>query len=495
MSGWPILSLLIFLPVTGIAFLALAGGSEEARNRNSRNVSLWTALANLVLALGLAFSYDAGTGGFQFVERHAWILDYGISYHLGVDGLAVVFVVLTALLIPICIVASWHSVKERVVSWMAVFLALESLMIGVFVARDAILFYVFFEAILIPMFFVIGIWGGEHRVHAAFKFVLYTLAGSVLFLIAVLALATMTGTTDMTRIAEADIPLEVQRWLWVAMFASFAVKIPMWPLHTWLPDAHVQAPTAGSVILAGVLLKLGAYGFLRFSLPMLPEASLEFTPLIYTLSAVAIVYASLVALMQDDMKRLIAYSSIAHMGIVTLGLFTADVGAVSGAITQMLSHGLVSAALFLLVGVVYDRRHSRAIADYGGLVERMPRYAVFFMLFALAAAGLPGTSGFVGEFLVIVGVFPASFLFATIAASGMVLSAAYMLWLYWRVVLGRLENEKLETIGDLGTREMTMFVPLAILVIWIGFLPGFVLRLIEPAAAGIVTALGGTPGS
>lgn len=486
MTGWPVLSMLVFLPLAGIAFLALAGGRDEERARNARNVALWTALANLLLAVLLAAAFDPARPGFQFVERYPWILDYGIAYHLGVDGVSVLFILLTTLLVPICIVASWNTVRERAVAWMVAFLALEALMIGVFVARDAILFYVFFEGILIPMFLVIGIWGGERRVHAAFKFVLYTLAGSVLFLIAVLALADHADTTDMGRLAAADIPLELQRWLWVAMFASFAVKVPMWPLHTWLPDAHVQAPTAGSVILAGILLKLGAYGFLRFSLPMLPEASAEFAPFVYVLSAVAIVYTSLVALMQDDMKRLIAYSSIAHMGIVTLGLFTADVRAVSGAVVQMLSHGLVSAALFLVVGVVYDRRHTRRISDYGGLAERMPRYAALFMLFALAAVGLPGTSGFVGEFLVIVGVFPKSVLFAAFAASGMVLSAAYMLWLYRRVMFGRLEKEGLATIGDVDLRETAMFAPLALLVLWLGILPGFALRLAGPAAEEVV---------
>lgn len=489
MTDWPVLSLLVLLPLAGIAFLALAGGEEEERARNARNVALWTTLANLALAAVLAASFDPARPGFQFVERYPWILDYGIAYHLGVDGVSVLFILLTALLVPICIVASWRTVRERAVAWMVAFLALESLMIGVFAARDAILFYVFFEGILIPMFLVIGIWGGERRVHAAFKFVLYTLAGSVLFLIAVLALAQHAETTDMGRLAAADIPPALQRWLWVAMFASFAVKVPMWPLHTWLPDAHVQAPTAGSVILAGILLKLGAYGFLRFSLPMLPDASAEFAPFIHVLSAAAIVYASLVALMQDDMKRLIAYSSIAHMGVVTLGLFTADARAVSGAVVQMLSHGLVSAALFLVVGVVYDRRRTRRIADYGGLVERMPRYAALFMLFALAAAGLPGTSGFVGEFLVIVGVFPHSVLFAAFVAAGMVLSAAYMLWLYRRVVFGRLEKEDLASIRDLDARETAMFAPLAVLVLALGILPGFALRLAGPPAAAVADTL------
>ncbi len=487
MSTWPILSLLVFVPVAGIAFLVLTGGSDAQYARNARDVSLWTSLANLALAIVLATQFDPAKPGFQFVEYAAWLPELGLAYHLGVDGISVLFILLTTLLVPICIVASWTTVVERVRSWMVAFLALEALMIGVFVARDALLFYVFFEAILIPMFLIIGIWGGERRVHAAFKFVLYTLAGSVLFLVAILALAGMAGTTDMGLLAETAIPAHVQRWIWIAMFASFAVKVPMWPLHTWLPDAHVQAPTAGSVILAGVLLKLGGYGFIRFSLPILPDASAEFVPFVYVLSAVAIVYTSLVALMQRDMKRLIAYSSVAHMGIVTLGLFTASARAIAGAIVQMLSHGLVSAALFLVVGVVYDRRHSREISDYGGLVHSMPRYAVLFMLFALAAVGLPATSGFVGEFLVIVGVFPFSPVFAACAAAGMVLSAAYMLWLYRRVVFGEVPSGA--ALSDLDRRETGMFVPLAVLVLWLGIQPDFVFQLIEGPAADLAAEL------
>ncbi len=487
MSTWPILSLLVFLPVAGIAFLALTAGAGDQNDRNARDVTLWTSLANLALAVVLAVRFDPESAGFQFVEHYMWLPELGVAYHVGVDGISVLFILLTTLLVPVCIVASWNTVTERVRSWMVSFLALETLMIGVFVARDALLFYVFFEAILIPMFLIIGIWGGERRVHAAFKFVLYTLTGSVLFLIGILALVGMAGTTDMGDLAEIPISVDAQRWIWLAMFASFAVKVPMWPFHTWLPDAHVQAPTAGSVILAGVLLKLGGYGFLRFSLPMLPAASAEFAPLVYVLSGVAIIYTSLVALMQQDMKRLIAYSSVAHMGIVTLGLFTASARAISGAIVQMLSHGLVSAALFLVVGVVYDRRHSRAIVDYGGLVHSMPRYAVLFMLFALAAVGLPGTSGFVGEFLVIVGVFPVSVLFAACAAAGMVLSAAYMLWLYRRVVFGGVPAGP--GLDDLSDRETGMFVPLAVLVLWLGIQPDFVFQLVEGPSAELAARL------
>ncbi|MCY3855950.1 MAG: NADH-quinone oxidoreductase subunit M [Rhodospirillales bacterium] len=487
MSTWPILSLLVFLPVAGIAFLALTGRGGAENDRNARDVTLWTSLANLALAIVLAVRFDPGKDGFQFVEHAAWLPELGVAYHVGVDGISVLFILLTTLLVPICIVASWTTVVERVRSWMVAFLAMEALMIGVFVARDALLFYVFFEAILIPMFLIIGIWGGERRVHAAFKFVLYTLAGSVLFLIAILTLASLAGSTDMDLLEHTPIAIDAQRWIWIAMFASFAVKVPMWPLHTWLPDAHVQAPTAGSVILAGVLLKLGGYGFIRFSLPMLPAASAEFMPLVYVLSAVAILYTSLVALMQRDMKRLIAYSSVAHMGVVTLGLFTASARAISGAIVQMLSHGLVSAALFLVVGVVYDRRHSREIADYGGLVHSMPRYAVLFMLFALAAVGLPATSGFVGEFLVIVGVFPVSAVFAACAAAGMVLSAAYMLWLYRRVVFGGVPAGP--PLPDLDRRETGMFLPLAILVLLLGIQPDFVFQLIEGPSAELAARL------
>ncbi len=484
MSTWPILSLLVFLPVAGMAFLALTGRDGAG---NAREVTLFTSLANLVLAIVLAVQFDPGRPGFQFVEYAAWLPGFGVAYHLGVDGISVLFILLTSLLVPICILASWTTVVERVRSWMVAFLALQALMTGVFVARDALLFYVFFEAILIPMFLIIGIWGGERRVHAAFKFVLYTLAGSVLFLVAILVLAGLAGTTNMDELTRTPVALEVQRWVWLAMFASFAVKVPMWPLHTWLPDAHVQAPTAGSVILAGVLLKLGGYGFLRFSIPMLPEASAEFMPLVYFLSAVAILYTSLVALMQRDMKRLIAYSSVAHMGVVTLGLFTASARAISGAVVQMLSHGLVSAALFLVVGVVYDRRHSREIADYGGLVHAMPRYAVAFMLFALAAVGLPATSGFVGEFLVIVGVFPVSPLLAACAAGGMVLSAAYMLGLYRRVIFGAVPAGA--PLPDLDRRETGLFLPLGILVLWLGIQPGFVLDLAAGPAAELAARL------
>ena len=396
---------------------------------------------------------------------------FDIAYHLGIDGISLFFVILSALLTVLCVGASWESVKDRVKEYMIAFLILETLMIGMFSSLDLILFYVFFEGVLIPMFIIIGVWGGPRRNYAAFKFFLYTLAGSVLMLLAILAMAFQAGTTDITKLLTHDFPIRLQPWLWLAFFASFAVKVPMWPVHTWLPDAHVEAPTAGSVILAGVLLKFGGYGFLRFSLPMFPVASADFAPFIYGLSVVAIIYTSLVALAQEDMKKLIAYSSVAHMGFVTLGTFTATIQGIEGAVIQMLSHGVVSAALFLVVGVVYDRMHSRDIATYGGLVNRMPVYALVFMIFMLASVGLPGTSGFVGEFLVLVGAFKANSWVAALAATGVILGAAYMLYLYRRVIFGKLTKEDLKSITDLSPREMAVFAPLVLVVIFMGVYP------------------------
>lgn len=472
MEDFPYLSVLILVPLLGAAMILTVSGPAAVVARNARAVALWTSLFAFGLSAAMWAAFDPGAVEYQFVERASWIPGLGVEYHLGVDGISMLFVVLSNFLTLICVAASWESVTDRVKEYMVAFLVMAAMMNGVFCALDAILFYIFFEGILIPMFLVIGVWGGPARVYSAFKFFLYTLAGSVLFLIALLAMIhSAGGETAIPELVRTGFDPGLQRWLWLALFASFAVKVPMWPLHTWLPDAHVEAPTAGSVILAGVLLKLGAYGFLRFSLPMLPEATAFFTPLVHALSVVAVVYASLVALMQDDMKKLIAYSSVAHMGFVTIGLFTLTTQGVEGGLMTMLSHGVVSAALFLCVGVVYDRRGSRLIASYGGLVHRMPAYAFVFMVFAMAAIGLPGTGGFVGEFLVLAGAFRFDTRVAALAALGMVLGAAYMLWLYRRVVFGDLVKEELKAIRDLGRREIAMFAPLVAVVFWMGVYP------------------------
>ena len=470
-TTWPLLSLITFLPLVGAALILTIRGEEEFVVRNARLAALWTSLVTFVLSLFLWFEFDRTTADFQFVERVEWIPAYGITYHMGVDGISVLFVLLSTLLTPLCILSAWDAVKSRVKEYMAAFLVLETLMVGMFCALDIVVFYIFFEGVLIPMFLIIGVWGGARRVYAAFKFFLYTLAGSVLMLLAILAMYFQAGTTDIPTLMAYDFPVSMQTWLWLAFFASFAVKVPMWPVHTWLPDAHVEAPTAGSVILAGVLLKMGAYGFLRFSLPMMPEASELFTPLVFTLSVVAVIYTSLVALAQEDMKKLIAYSSVAHMGFVTIGIFTVNQQGIQGAIFQMLSHGIVSGALFLIVGVVYDRMHTRDISRYDGLVQRMPGYALFFMIFMLASVGLPGTSGFVGEFLVIVGAFEVNTWVALLMASAMVLGAAYMLYLYRRIIFGNITKEDLLKITDINWRERLVFAPLIILVIWMGIYP------------------------
>jgi NADH-quinone oxidoreductase subunit M len=430
--------------------------------------------------------FDNSTHAFQFVEKAHWMPAFNINYHMGVDGISVFFVLLSTLLTPICILASWNAIQEKVKEYMIAFLVLETMMVGMFCALDFVVFYVFFEAVLIPMFLIIGVWGGPRRVYAAFKFFLYTLLGSVLMLLAIMVAYFQVGTTDIPTLMAFDFPIELQYWMWLAFFASFAVKVPMWPVHTWLPDAHVEAPTAGSVILAGVLLKMGGYGFLRFSLPMLPEASEYFTPLIYGLSIVAVIYTSLVALAQEDMKKLIAYSSIAHMAFVTVGIFAGNEQAVAGSILQMLSHGLVSAALFLCVGVVYDRIHSREIDTYGGLVHRMPLYAFVFLFFALASVGLPGTSGFVGEILILVGAFKANTWVAALIAIGMVLGAAYMLYLYRRVFFGELTKQHLMKILDLDRREITIFAPLIILVLWMGIYPASFLDVMDASVVNLV---------
>ncbi|HIP80122.1 MAG TPA: NADH-quinone oxidoreductase subunit M, partial [Kiloniellaceae bacterium] len=404
MTGWPLLSTITFLPLAGALIILLIGRHEDEAvvAKNARYMALWTSFVTFVVSLFLWTGFDRNSADFQFVERVDWIPAFNISYHMGVDGISMMFVLLSTLLTPLCVLASWNAIQTRVKEYMVAFLVLETLMVGMFCALDLVVFYIFFEGVLIPMFLIIGIWGGGRRVYAAFKFFLYTLLGSVLMLLAILAMYFDAGTTDIPTLLAHGFPASMQAWLWLAFFASFAVKIPMWPVHTWLPDAHVEAPTAGSVILAGVLLKMGGYGFLRFSLPMMPLASDFFAPLVFGLSVVAVIYTSLVALAQEDMKKLIAYSSVAHMGFVTIGIFVANQQGIEGAIFQMLSHGIVSAALFLIVGVVYDRMHTRLIDRYDGLVERMPAYALVFMLFMLASVGLPGTSGFVGEFLVLV---------------------------------------------------------------------------------------------
>ncbi len=470
MTAWPILSLVTFLPLVGVLLILFISDDSENARRNIRAIALWTTSVTFVVSLFIWTGFDNSQAGFQFVEKFAW-LDSGISYHMGVDGISMLFVILTTFLMPLCILASWESIEKRVKAYMIAFLLLETLMIGVFCALDIVLFYVFFEAGLIPMFIIIGVWGGKRRVYASFKFFLYTLAGSVLMLLAIMAMFFQSGTTDIPTLLTHNFPASMQTWLWLAFFASFAVKMPMWPVHTWLPDAHVEAPTAGSVILAAILLKMGGYGFLRFSLPMFPLASEMFAPLVFTLSVVAIIYTSLVALMQEDMKKLIAYSSVAHMGFVTMGIFAMNQEGIQGAIFQMLSHGLVSGALFLCVGVIYDRMHTREIDAYGGLVNNMPKYATVFMVFTMANVGLPGTSGFIGEFLTMLGVFQVNTWVAFFAATGVVLSAAYALWLYRQVIFGALTKESLKGLLDLSPREKAIIYPLVVLVIFFGVYP------------------------
>jgi NADH-quinone oxidoreductase subunit M len=471
MLNLPILSLVTFLPLVGaVIVFFLIRGDDEHSQRNAKYTALWASTATFVLSLGIWAGFDNSTAAFQFEEHVAWMPDFNISYHMGVDGISMLFVLLTTLLTPICILASWN-VVTRTKEYMIAFLVLETMMVGMFCAMDMFVFYIFFEAVLIPMFLIIGIWGGPRRVYASFKFFLYTLLGSVLMLLAMLAMYNDAGTADIPALMKHTFSPGLQTWLWLAFFASFAVKVPMWPVHTWLPDAHVEAPTAGSVILAGVLLKFGGYGFLRFSLPMFPVASADFAPLIFTLSIIAVIYTSLVALAQEDMKKLIAYSSVAHMGFVTIGAFTMTKQGIEGSIFVMLSHGIVSAALFLIVGVVYDRIHSREINVYGGLVERMPGYAVIFMIMMMASVGLPGTAGFVGEFLVLVGAFSHDSWLAAFAATGVILGACYMLYLYRRVVFGKLTKDSLKKILDLSPREIAVFAPLVFLVLWMGIYP------------------------
>ena len=473
---WPILSVVTFLPTLGALLIWISRGDDEAMKRNARWIALWTTIVNFAISLILVARFDPSQAGFQFVEEGKW-LAATIGYKMGVDGISLPFVILTTALMPFCIIASWKSVQNRVREYMMAFLVLETLMVGTFSALDLVLFYLFFEGGLIPMFLIIGVWGGPRRVYASFKFFLYTLLGSVLMLLAIMALYWNAGTTDIPTLMTTAVPRSLQTWAWLAFFASFAVKMPMWPVHTWLPDAHVEAPTAGSVILAGVLLKMGGYGFLRFSLPMFPLASHDFAPLVFTLSVIAIIYTSLVALMQEDMKKLIAYSSVAHMGFVTMGIFAGTMQGVAGGVFQMISHGIVSGALFLCVGVVYDRMHTREIAAYGGLVNRMPLYALAFMVFTMANVGLPGTSGFVGEFLSLIGTFKVSLPTAFFATFGVILSAGYALWLYRKIVFGALVKPSLATIKDLTFREVIMLAPLVILTILFGVYPKPVLDM------------------
>ena len=469
--GFPLLSLLTFLPLVGVAIILSVRGDEAAVANNARWTALWTTVVVFALSLVLWDKFDRSNPGFQFVESVAWMPQLGLTYKMGVDGISVLFVLLSTVLTPLCIIASWESIQMRVRDYMIAFLVLETMMIGSFCALDFLVFYMFFEAVLIPMYLIIGVWGGPRRVYSAFKFFLYTLAGSLLMLLAILAMWNFTGTTDIVTLMHTSFPKSMQTWLFLAFFASFAVKVPMWPVHTWLPDAHVEAPTAGSVILAGVLLKMGAYGFLRFSIPMLPQAAADFAPVIFALSVVAVIATSLVALAQKDMKKLIAYSSVAHMGVVTIGIFTLNAQGVSGAIFQMLSHGVVSGALFLCVGVVYDRLHTREIVRYGGLANRMPVYALVFMLFTMASMGLPGTAGFAGEILVLIGSFKISIWLALFGGLGMILGACYMLYLYRRIIFGSLTKADLMGMLDLSPREILTFAPLVLLTLWMGVYP------------------------
>jgi len=467
--NFPILSAIIFIPLIGAIFILITKGPEKNVEKNSKYVAIFCSLVNLLLSLVLWFSFDASITDFQFVEKKNWI--GFINFQLGIDGISILFILLTTFITPICVFSAIQSIKFKIKDFLIAILVMQTLMLGVFCSLDLVLFYLFFEGGLIPMFLIIGIWGGPNRVYSAFKFFLFTLLGSVLMLVAIISIYWITGTTDVIKLLEFKIPQDYQYLLWLAFFSSFAVKMPMWPVHTWLPDAHVEAPTAGSVILAAILLKMAGYGFLRFSLGIFPVASDYFTPLIFSLSIIAIIYTSLIALMQDDMKKLIAYSSVAHMGFVTIGIFSVTKQGLDGSIIQMISHGLISAALFLCVGVVYDRFQSRMISSYGGLVNIMPKYAFVFMIFTLGALGLPGTSGFVGEFLVLAGIFQKNILVAVLASFGVILAAAYMLWLYRKVIFGRTINSKLKNTTDLNNTEIGIFASLAFLILFIGFYP------------------------
>ncbi|MBT6566285.1 MAG: NADH-quinone oxidoreductase subunit M [Candidatus Puniceispirillum sp.] len=475
MDNWPLLTIITFLPLAGVIFLLMIKGDDDVIANNARSVTLWITGFNFIVSLALLLGFDSDVAGYQFEEFAEWLPNTGINYHMGVDGISMPFVLLSTFLTPLAVLASWRAITHRVREYMIAFLVLETMMIGMFVSLDMLMFYLFFEAVLIPMFLIIGIWGGARRVYAAFKFFLFTLLGSVLMLVCMLVMYVQTGTTDIPMLTAHSFGTGMQFWLFLGFFASFAVKVPMWPVHTWLPDAHVEAPTAGSMILAGVLLKMGGYGFLRFSLPMFPHASELFAPLIFALSVIAVIYTSLVALAQSDMKKMIAYSSVAHMGFVTIGIFTFTEQGIAGAMFQMISHGLVSAALFFCVGVVYDRLHTREIDAYGGVAKVMPRYAVFFMFMMLASVGLPGTSGFVGEMLVLVGAWKASTWVAFFTATGLVLGATYMLWLYRRVMFGNVNKAEVQSMAPMQMRELGIFVPISILVLVFGVYPAFLL--------------------
>jgi NADH-quinone oxidoreductase subunit M len=485
-AGFPILSLITWLPMIGCVVIMSVRGDEATVASNARWTALWTSLLVLALSLVLWVKFDPREPGFQFNETLAWMPHYRIAYKMGVDGISVLFVLLSTVLTPVCILASWDSIQVKVREFMLSFLVLETMLVGLFCATDFVVFYMFFEAVLIPMYLIIGVWGGPRRVYAAVKFFLFTLTGSVLMLLALIAMWLHAGTTDISVLMDTRFPVSMQSWLFFALMASFAVKVPMWPFHTWLPDAHVEAPTAGSVILAGVLLKMGAYGFLRFSVPMLPDASQTFAPLIFALSVIAVIYTSFVALAQEDMKKLIAYSSVAHMGVVTIGIFTFNEQGIQGALFQMLSHGIVSGALFLVVGVVYDRIHSRDIVRYGGLADRMPAYALVFMVFTLATIGIPGTSGFIGEFLVIIGAAQINFWLALLGGLGMVLGAAYMLYLYRRVIFGTITHADLRHILDLNPREWAVFAPLIVLTLWMGVYPSSFTGFFDESVSAMV---------
>jgi NADH-quinone oxidoreductase subunit M len=489
MAAWPVLSLILGLPLLGALILACVPSSLKGFERKAKIGTLILTVIIFALSLVLIAGFDKTASGFQFLEEKSWLPGMGLHYRVGIDGISVWLVLLSTFLLPFCVLASWQSITTRVKEYLIAFLVLETMMVGAFVALDIFLFYVFFEGVLIPMYLLIGIWGGQRRVYASFKFFLYTLLGSLLMLVALVAVYLQTGTSDIVTLLHSDLAPSIQNWIWWAFFASFAVKMPMWPVHTWLPDAHVEAPTAGSVILAGVLLKMGGYGFLRFSLPMAPLASADFALYVQILSVIAIIYTSLVALAQQDMKKMIAYSSVAHMGYVTLGIFALNKQGIEGAVFQMLSHGIVSAALFLCVGVVYDRLHTRDINRYGGLVNNMPRYALVFMVFMLASVGLPGTSGFVGEFLTLLGAFKANNVTATLAATGIILGATYMLLLYRRVVFGPLDKKDVKTMTDLTPREMIIFAPLVVLVLWMGVHPNTFLKPVAPAVDQIMGRL------
>ena len=483
--NFPSLSSLILLPLIGGLFILLSRSSDKSNYQSSKYVALFVSFANFFVSIYLCYTFDPSTSDFQFVENRLWLEGF-INYKVGIDGISILFIVLTTLITPLCIISVNQSINTKLKEFLIAILVMESLMIGVFCSLDLVIFYLFFEGGLIPMFLIIGIWGGTRRVYSAFKFFLFTLLGSVLMLVAIISIYWITGTTDIVELNNLGVDAKYQNLLWLAFFSSFAVKTPMWPFHTWLPDAHVEAPTAGSVLLAAILLKMAGYGFIRFSIGLFPIASENFVPLIYTLSLIAIVYTSLVALMQDDMKKLIAYSSVAHMGFVTLGIFTMTQQGLEGSIVQMISHGLVSAALFVCVGVVYDRMHSRLIITYGGLVSAMPKYAILFMVFTLAAVGLPGTSGFVGEFLILMGVFQKSFLVAAIASLGVILGAAYMLWLYKRVIFGELINKDLLKMLDLNKSEIFILISLAIPVLFFGFYPEPLLNTIELSISNLI---------